>query len=733
MQFVVSNMMKWRLLSGILVGSLLQAASASPWEYPETMEKVEVHTYGSVQLSDPFAWLEEKGPEGEAWFRAQDAFARDYIESLPMREGLYQRIKEIDEAKALQIYSFDRVGERYFYLRQEVGEEVGRLFYRDGIEGEEHLVADPAAFGETDGVYSIDYYSPSWDGQQVGVAITAGGSEIPDLFVLEVETGKMIGEAISRVRGSPSWLEDNSGFFYRQMRPEEPEQDQVDRYKRQPVKFHRMNTDPEKDPVILSYDENPSPGLSDVDSPYISTIPGTPYTGLYVGHGVDRASSFFLTTDLDLEDPSRVTWLNIAERADSVETIALHEDQVFLLSFKDAPRRQVLVGSLANYDKDELTVLLPEGERVLTGLQVLGGRLYVTAMQGGVDELLVYDPKQPESGFRTIDMPLIGRITLLANDYREPDVFLSLTTWTRAPAYYRYDPATGDTTLSPLRPLGPFDSVDGLVAKRVMVPSHDGTEVPLTIVHLETVKLDGRNPTILNGYGAYGISLRPAFGPTRLAWFEKGGIFAVAHVRGGGEFGKEWHEGGHIETKRNSWLDFHACAEYLIEHHYTSPEYLAAQGGSMGGVLVGRAMTSRPDLYGAVVSSVGNHNPVRNHRRANGPGNYPEYGNPTDPEEFPYVLAMDSYFAVRDGVEYPPMLLTSGYNDSRVDPWMPGKMAARLQQANPRAGPFLLRVEFDAGHGGVARSDFWAEAADVYAFLFSVLGPGQEKGGAAAE
>jgi prolyl oligopeptidase len=239
----------------------------------------------------------------------------------------------------------------------------------------------------------------------------------------------------------------------------------------------------------------------------------------------------------------------------------------------------------------------------------------------------------------------------------------------------------------------------------------------LTLVHLDDLEKDGTNPTILYGYGAYGNPLRPFFSPTRLAWLERGGIFAIAHVRGGGEFGKEWHEGGHIETKRNSWLDFHACAEWMIDNGYTAPAHLGAQGGSMGGVLVGRAMTSRPGLYGAVVSNVGNHNPVRNHRRANGPANYPEYGNPLDPEEFPYVLAMDSYFAVREGVEYPPMLLTTGYNDSRVDPWMPGKMAARLQQVNPDGGPHLLRVEFAAGHGRVARSDALAELADIYAFF----------------
>jgi prolyl oligopeptidase len=404
-----------------------------------------------------------------------------------------------------------------------------------------------------------------------------------------------------------------------------------------------------------------------------------------------------------------------------VESVALHEDTVFLLSFEDAPRRKILKGSLADFDKDSLEVILPEGERVLTGITVLGGRLYATAMEGGIDQLLVMDLTDDNPVFEEVELPLIGRVSMLANDYREEDVYISLTSWKRAPAYYRYDPATEAVGQSPLRPLGPYDAPEGITVRRVMVPSHDGVEVPLTIIHPEGLELDGTHPTILYGYGAYGNPLRPFFSPIRLAWFERGGIFAIAHVRGGGEYGKAWHDGGHLETKRNSWLDFHACAEYLIAEGYTAPAHLGGMGGSMGGVLVGRAMTSRPELYGAIVSRVGNHNPVRNHRRANGPGNYPEYGNPLDPEEFPYVLAMDSYFAVQDGERYPPMLLTSGYNDSRVDPWMPGKMAARLQQADPDGGPHFLRVEFQAGHGGVARSDIWEEQADTYTFLLWAL------------
>ena len=640
---------------------------------------------------------------------------------MPGRDELFARIKEIDEAKTVQIYSFDRAGDRFFHLKREIGEEVGSLYYRDGMESESRLILNPEHFASSDMVHSIEFYSPSYDGRLVAVGIAGGGSEIPDMYVLEVESGQVLEGPIPRIRSSASWLADGSGFYYSQLRPEDPDETPAERYQRMPARFHRLGTDPAEDPVIVSFDENRVPELQAVGSPYIFPVPETPYTGLYISHGVDRAASIYFARDVDPEHPGEIEWTNVSVREDRIENVDFHDGYIYLLTNKDAPRRKILRVAIEDFSKDNIEVFLPESEKVVTGMSTLGGRMYVTGMDGGIDFLMTKDLSDDQAGFEMIDLPLIGRVTMLSNDYREDDVYISLTSWTRAPAYYRYDPTDGSVALSPLRPLGPFDAPEGLIAERVMVKSHDGVEVPLTILRHESVELDGINPAILFGYGAYGISMRPAFGPTRLAWLERGGIFAVAHVRGGGEFGKEWHDGGHIETKRNSWLDFNACAEYLMEKGYSGPGKIAAMGGSMGGVLVGRAMTSRPELYGAVVSSVGNHNPVRNHRRANGPANYPEYGNPLDPEEFPYVLAMDSYYSVQDGVDYPPVLLMSGYNDSRVDPWMPGKMAARLQQANPGGGPFLMRVEFEAGHGGVARSDIWHEQADEYAFLLWAL------------
>lgn len=694
-----------------------------PWQYPATRTVDVVHHYGPVMLADPFAWLEEpEQEEVEQWFRDQDEFARGVLGRISGRDEIWARIREIDEAKEVNIFSFQRVGDRYFYLKQEVGEEVGILYYRDGLAGEERRLLDPADLARGDGVYAIQNFRVAPAGDRVAVAIAASGSEIPDIYIMEVASGEFSDAVIPRARSGASWSECGTGFFYNQLRPFDPAEPRVERFKRTRVRWHELGSDPADDPIVVSSEVRPDLGISDVDSSFIVPVHGTPWTLLFVSHGVDRSATLFYAVTETMAGAA-TRWHRISERADQIESITFHGDHVFLLSSKDAPRREILHARLSQTGAvAHAGTLVAQSERVLTGFSVVGGNLLIVAMDGGIDRLSRIDLSAEDWREEEIELPTIGRVALLGNDWRRPEVFISLTSWIHAPAWYVWDPAIGSIEPVDLRPRGPFDSPDNLVVERHMVRSHDGVMVPLTIIYQEGLVRDGTAPALLYGYGAYGNPIRPSFSPLRLAWFERGAVYAVAHVRGGGEFGREWHKGGHLERKRNSWLDFHACAEFLIAQGFTSPQHLGAQGGSMGGVLVGRAMTSRPDLYGAIVSNVGNHNPVRNHRRANGPANFPEYGNPLDPEEFPYVLAMDSYFAVQDGVNYPPMLLLSGFNDARVDPWMPGKKAARLQQANPAGGPYLKRVEFRAGHGGVARSDILLQLADTYAFLFWQLG-----------
>ena len=304
-----------------------------------------------------------------------------------------------------------------------------------------------------------------------------------------------------------------------------------------------------------------------------------------------------------------------------------------------------------------------------------------------------------------------------------PGALIYEATWIQGGIRYAYDPDANTFTDTGMVPVGEFDNLEGYVAKELVVPSHDGVMIPLTIIHKEGLVLDGKNPTVVYGYGSYGSSMNVGFSATRLAWLERGGVWAIAHVRGGGEYGQEWHYAGRMQTKPNTWRDLIASAEYLVTEGYTSPAHMAPWGGSAGGILAGRAITERPDLFGAAIIDVGSLDTIRAETTTNGVPNIKEFGTVTEEAGFHALLAMSAYHSVRDGVAYPAVMLSHGFNDPRVEPWQSGKMTARLQAATASDNPVLLRVDFQAGHGiGSTRDQYLQERADQFAFLFSELG-----------
>jgi len=321
-------------------------------------------------------------------------------------------------------------------------------------------------------------------------------------------------------------------------------------------------------------------------------------------------------------------------------------------------------------------------------------------------------------------LPIEGTLGLSGGDPRLPGVLLSLTSWTKAYRIYRYDPAAKGVTDTGLQPPGPFDDAADIEAVEVKAQSYDGTPIPLSIIYRKGLKLDGSHPTLLSGYGAYGITEDPSYDPRSLAWLERGGVLAVAHVRGGGEYGEEWHQGGMLKNKPNTWRDFIACAEYLVQHGYTSPGKLAGQGGSAGGILIGRAFTERPDLFAAALDDVGLSDMIRDMFSPDGPLNVPEYGDLKTLEGFKNLYEISAYYHVKDGTHYPAVLLTTGMNDPRVVSWEPGKMAARLQAATRGDKPMLLRVNYQGGHGTIGGTKTQVDVlrADQWSFLLWQFG-----------
>ena len=540
------------------------------------------------------------------------------------------------------------------------------------------------------------------------------------MHVIESATGKVLSDTIDRAQfGQPNWLPDGS-FFYTRTQKLPPDAPPTAKYQKLRSYHHVLGADPDKEAAVFGYQVSPDVKVTEDDFPVVAFSPGAPkyLLGLII-HGVKREVDLYATAVGNKVD-ANTPWVKVADESDAVITMDLHGDNIYLLSHKDASRFKVLRTSLSHPDIAHAKVLVPASDVVVVGLAAAKDALYVQDLDGGIGRLrrVSYD----DDSIQPVKLPFDGAIQSLVTDSIEPGAWLELTSWTKSPLWYALDAKTSNLTDTGLVAPSPVD-YSQIESEEVKMPSADGTMVPLSIVHQRGIALDGSHPTWLEGYGAYGITIDPSFRPTLLAFFERGGVFAVAHVRGGGEYGEDWHVGGQKLTKQHTIDDMLAGAKYLIDHKYTSPAHLAGEGTSAGGVTIGGAITQRPDLFGAALIRVGDSDSLRSELMASGPANIPEFGTVKEADGFKALSAMDAYQHVKPNTPYPAVLLTTGANDPRVAPWQAGKMAARLQADTSSGKPVLLRVDYDAGHGlGSTKSQRDDETADELAFLFWQLG-----------
>lgn len=481
-----------------------------------------------------------------------------------------------------------------------------------------------------------------------------------------------------------------------------------------------LGNDPDREPAVFGYGVSASVPVTEDDFSLIAYSPGAPrhYLGLVI-HGVKREIDIYTANAKDEITPS-TQWKKVVTEADSVVGFDTHGDNIYLLSHKDASRFKVLRTSLDKPDVATAAVVVPPSERVIVGVTAASDALYVQDLDGGLGRLRLVS--YTTGTVLPVKLPFEGAIQTLFTNPTERGAWLELTSWTKSPLWYSFNPETSALTDTGLMPPSPVD-FSQIESVEVKAPSADGTMVPLSIIYRRGSRLDGSHPTWLEGYGAYGITLDPTFRPTLKALFDRGGVFAVAHVRGGGEYGEDWHVGGQKLTKQHTIDDMIAGARYLIEHKYTSPAHLAGEGTSAGGITIGGAITQRPDLFGAALIRVGDSDSLRSELMASGPANIPEFGTVKDENGFKALYAMDAYQHVKPGTKYPAVLLTTGANDPRVAPWQAAKMTARLQASTTSGKPVLLRVDYDAGHGmGSTKSQRDVELADELAFLFWQLG-----------
>ena len=708
---------------GSVLDSLWAATpkSAAPLVPAAPVARVEVvqDTYFGETLRDPYRWMENaEDPEWPAFLKGQNAHARAILDGLPTRMGLLKRVQQLS-GDTVSTSRVQRAGASTFFTQRSLGADNFKLFVRQ--DGRDRVLVDPTAVSGPNSHVSLDWWRASLDGSHVVYGLSKDGSEDSTLHVLRVADGKDLPEQIPNTQGAnPNWLDDGSGFFYTQLTGAvgTPE-----RFLDAQARFHRLGTDPQSDPILMKRGLVAGIDYEKIQAPVILTFPGSRHAVLQLG---DVRPEFrgFIAPVADVV-AGHAGWTTFAGFEDEVTDLELEGDDLYLLVNKGTPRGRVVRTSAAAPHIGTASVVMPQSTVVLQFFGRARDGLYVQIMDGGISRL---QRLGRDGRITDIALPFEGTIGALFAEPAGDGLLLSFTGWLEPSAIYAVDRA-GSLTDTGITPKPTID-VSAYEARRFFATAKDGVKIPYTLIYRKGLKRDGTNPTWISAYGSYGIpAYTPSFAGRTLALVDAGAIVGYANVRGGGEYGREWHAAGQLTHKPNTWRDLIAVCEELVARKFTSTPHLAIGGRSAGGITVGRAMTERPELFAAVVDGVGWSNPLRYVVEQNGYGEEPEWGAISDPDGYKALKNIDSYQAVKDGTAYPAVLLTTGVTDPRVAPFHAAKMTARLQAATASGRPVLLRVDYDAGHGvGSTRAQQDREAADTYAFLLWQLRPPQGRG-----
>jgi prolyl oligopeptidase len=699
----------WVFAGGL---SALAQAFATGLAYPPTPKRPVTETYHGVAVVDDYRWLEDGNTaDVKAWVAAQNQVARAYLDAIPQRPAIARQVAGLLRTRAVRRYDFESRGQ-LFALKNAPPKNQAQLVVlpRTTNTARERVVVDPLAIDPKGGT-TIDFYRPSYDGKHVVVSLSEKGSEDGTAYVYDVATGKRLPDVVPRVNyptagGSFEWAPDGSGFYYTRY-PAAGERPAADLHFYQSVWFHALGTPASGDRYVIGRD---FPRIAEIalsgsrDGQYLLAAVSNGDGGDIAYHLRDRAGQ----------------WTQVADFKDGVKHMEFGDDnRLYAMSVKDAPLGRIIAIPLATPALANATVVVPESNIAPEFALPTRSRLFVTYRDGGPSVVRTFTldgkrlpdlPAEPTS-----DITIGGRIGA-------DDVLVRTMSYRSPPTWFRFDAARNRLVATRLngKPKVAFADV---VVEREFAVSKDGTKIPVSIVHRKGIKLDGANPVWLYAYGGYGISTNPWFDPLLRVWLDYGGVYAVANVRGGGEYGEPWHVAGMLTRKQNVFDDFAAAMRLLVERNYTRPDRLAITGGSNGGLTMGAALTQQPQAMRAVVSSVGMYDAVRWETQPNGEFNTTEFGSVQDPAQFKALYDYAPLLRVRDGVAYPAVLLTTGANDGRVPPHESFKMAARLQAATSSSNPVLLRTEAAAGHGiGTSLAVKIEEKTDVYSFLVDQLG-----------
>jgi prolyl oligopeptidase len=679
--------------SALIFSVLFLAASASAqWKYPPTKTGDASDTYFGKTYKDPYRRLENlKDKDVETWFKAQSDLTESALARIPGRKVLVDEWMVLDKLKPANYNGIGFMNGRVFYKKTRAGENVGILYYREGIKGEEKLLFDPGTYSKEQTTV-VQSFLPSWDGKRVLLGLSAGGAEWSELRVLDVDSRKLLPETIYPSFDAYMWAPDSRSFLYDAGKVTDIKSLAIELNRQ--VRVHNLGSAIGDDVDLLSNESQPALGIAPREQPGVSIDMDSPdYVFAQVGT-VQRETRLFYAPTSEIRG-GKMNWKVLGKLTDNLINFVVHGDFIYAETHTAAPKYKVVRTSLTNPDWDHAETVIPEAGDAILYITKSKHFLFVVYSNGIVSRIVKYDFGSGKTS--EVKLPYTGTAFISCPDWMSDLCHVEMTSWTLPVTRYDYDPQNETFAKSVFNEDVVYPGFENLVAEEVEVPSHDGVMVPLSIVHQKQMKLDGSNCCILEGYGAYGMTF-PANCNLSRSVATHGVVLAFAHPRGGGEKGEAWYKAGYKATKPNTWKDFIACAEYLIKKGYTSPEKLGGTGTSAGGILISRAITERPDLFRAAICNVGCANAMRLEFMPNGPVNVPEFGTVQDEAECKALFEMDGVAHVRAGVKYPAVMGVGGWNDPRVSPWEPGKFVAALQNSTASDRPVFMKVNYDNGH-----------------------------------
>ncbi len=684
------------------------------YNYPSTPVKAVIDNYNGVNITDNYRWLEDmKNPEVTDWFKKQADFSKNYIEKISGRDQLFNDMKYLDELKSEEFYNAKKSGDNYFYTKILRGEKVAKLYMRNSA-GKEKLIFDPEKYvaGKT---YEIQDFSPSKDGSILAMGLAESGAEIGESRFIDIKTEKLLPDVLAPVWGGISaWTPDQKSVLYIKLQNKDNTSNDMLRDMRSMK--HTLGTESAKDVEIASRMKNPSLPIKPEN--WIATYFTDDYKLMFLAIGsVKNEQLVYYAPASEFGSPV-INWKPFIEYNDEITNYEVVGNKVFFLTHKNAPNFKIGVTDLSKPDFKNAKTVVPEGKNLIARLTATKNYLVYGVANGMNTEIYKVDGNNLQ--ISKIPLPQ-GSNAVLPLNSREGDEAVAVNYGWLNP-YVFYDLSLKDNKVAVSKLFNSktvYPNQGEFVVKEIEIKSHDGTMVPLSIIYPKNIKMDGSNSLYLDGYGSYGVSMFPYFSEANYALLRQNVIVAVAHVRGGGEKGESWHKAAFKGTKENTWKDYIACADYLVNNKYTSKDKLIGSGMSAGGILIGNAVAERPDLFAAIIAEVGCTNMLRMETTPNGPNQIPEFGALGNPEDLKGLIAMDAQHKIKENVKYPAVLVRTGMNDPRVIPWMPAKFAATMQNNSTSGKPVLFYVDYENGHFTQDKNVTYRNYADMYAFALS--------------